>query len=119
MDGKILKPTPTRLTLGSWDPPVDQGQLQKDSYMRSSLVQGLGNLLRYWSAHKKKLERLSIVSSKGIVGLVTLSEKSFQLTLNADILQDWMDEKFEFQEIQLVNEDTSACPDTSKTEKQS
>src|SRR5258708_30470509 len=113
----LIERTRIPLIKGYSETFVDPVKPQNVSSMPYFLVEALGSLLRYWDANVGKRRRLLIRSTKGTLGLITLSEKGFQVTLKKDILSGWMDERFEFQMIPWEAENISACPDTSKTEK--
>src|SRR5882672_1670279 len=119
MDRKLIKQTPIPLINLSSGPAARPDKHQNIPYTPFSLAEDLLRLQRLWVAVKKKPKRLLIVSSKGIQGLITFNENSFQLTLNEGFLLASTDERFQFQAIPSEIDATSVCLDTSRTEKPS
>src|SRR6266702_6817868 len=100
MEEKKINPILTPLTKTFSEKSLELDRLRNVSFMHSCWEQGLTNLQMFWAAVDKKPKKLLVACSKGIVGLITLNEKSFHLMLNEDGLKDLTGEKFEFQEIQ-------------------
>ena len=119
MEEKKTSPILIPSTNELWEPSAEAEQQQRDSYMRGCLARGLENLRKFWDATENKPKKLLVASTKDIVALIILNEKSFQLMLNEAGLKGLTGERWQYQEVQLEKENTSVCPDTSKMEKPS
>src|SRR5260221_11986940 len=117
MDEKLIKPTHITLIKPSSDQSVKPDKQPNNSFSLPFLVQALASLRQYWKPQLGKRKRLSLSCSGNILGLITLSEKSLQVTLNKDILSASTDAEFQFQEIPWTNESTSPRQDTSNAAK--